>query len=141
MSDRIAAALGAQHPHRRHNPLTGQWVLVSPHRTQRPWQGKREAGAAASRPAHDPKCYLCPGNQRAGDAQNPDYQGTFVFDNDFAALRQDDGPPFDTGHALLEAQQVRGTCRVICFHASRHAGSSHAAPTLLLLSTYSRTRL
>src|SRR6185503_2568013 len=73
-------------PHRRYNPLTGEWLLVSPHRTQRPWQGQTEAASGESRPAHDPSCYLCPGNRRAGDAQNPRYEGTFVFDNDFPAL-------------------------------------------------------
>ena len=78
-------------PHRRFNPLTGQWVLVSPQRTQRPWQGRNETAAGGKRPAHDPGCYLCPGNQRAGGVANPRYGGTFVFDNDFAALQDTDG--------------------------------------------------
>ncbi|MFL5539189.1 MAG: galactose-1-phosphate uridylyltransferase, partial [Longimicrobiaceae bacterium] len=77
------------HPHRRLNPLTGEWTLVSPHRARRPWQGMTETVHAGRRPAHDPGCYLCPGNERAGGARNPDYTGVFIFDNDFAALRPD----------------------------------------------------
>ena len=108
-------------PHRRFNPLTGQWVLVSPQRTQRPWQGRNEAVAGGQRPAHDPGCYLCPGNQRAGGIANPRYGGTFVFDNDFAAL-QDTGGADDAaevGGPLFRAEGVRGSCRVVCF-SPRH---------------------
>ena len=122
-----AAGLGAlaQRPHRRYNPLAGEWVLVSPHRTQRPWQGQVETVAAAERPAYDPTCYLCPGNARAGGAQNPDYAGTFVFTNDYAALRPDQpgdaalGPVVLDDAALLTAEAESGTCRVICF-SPRH---------------------
>lgn len=105
-----------QHPHRRYNPLTREWVLVSPHRTQRPWQGQVEKVPAEQKPQYDPKCYLCPGNERAGGVRNPDYRSTFFFENDFAALKPStplDG--FDEG-GLLVAQTEPGICRVICFH-------------------------
>src|SRR5215211_8476739 len=77
----------AERPHRRWNPLAGEWVLVSPHRARRPWQGQVEKPAPAERPAYDPGCYLCPGNARVGGERNPPYEATFVFENDFAALR------------------------------------------------------
>ena len=104
--------------HRRLNPLTGEWVLVSPHRMQRPWQGKREAVAAAPMLAHDPTCYLCAGNTRANGAVNPDYSHTFVFDNDFAALKAD-APAKRIEDGLLVAEGESGICRVICF-SPRH---------------------
>ena len=104
--------------HRRLNPLTGEWVLVSPHRMQRPWQGKREAVAAAPMLAHDPTCYLCAGNTRANGAVNPDYSHTFVFDNDFAALKAD-APAKRIEDELLVAEGESGICRVICF-SPRH---------------------
>jgi len=107
------------HPHRRYNPLTGEWVQVSPHRMKRPWQGQVEKTLPASRPAHDPACYLCPGNKRAGGAaQNPDYESTFVFTNDFAALLPDI-PAAPVANSLLRLEAVAGTCRVICF-SPRH---------------------
>src|SRR5438067_1950662 len=108
-------------PHRRYNPLNGQWVLVSPHRTKRPWQGQTEAAQGQRRPAHDPTCYLCPGNQRAGGVVNPAYTGTFVFDNDFSALLPAPATPLATGEIdpLLRAEAAAGTCRVICF-SPRH---------------------
>ncbi len=109
----------AQHPHRRRNALTGEWVLVSPHRTQRPWLGQVETPAAATRPAHDPTCYLCPGNERAGGARNPRYERTFVFDNDYAALRPDGPDAAVVSDELLVAQTESGRCRVICF-SPRH---------------------
>ena len=106
------------HPHRRRNWLTGEWVQVSPHRMQRPWQGQVEKTPPAVRPTYDPHCYLCPGNERAGEARNAHYESTYVFTNDFAALLPDT-PPTAVGHSLLEAKAVRGTCRVICF-SPRH---------------------
>jgi UDPglucose--hexose-1-phosphate uridylyltransferase len=109
-----------QHPHRRLNPLTGEWILVSPHRTQRPWQGQKESTGANQRPAHDPKCYLCPGNERAGGSKNPDYADTFVFTNDYSALLPE--TPLNGGapsQDLLRCEPVRGECRVICF-SPRH---------------------
>lgn len=109
----------SERPHRRYNPLTGEWVLVSPHRTQRPWQGHQEKRAAESRPQYDESCYLCPGNQRAGGKRNPDYDGTFVFTNDFSALLPD-LPELSVGEdTFFRAESESGICKVICF-SPRH---------------------
>ena len=107
------------HPHRRLNPLTQEWVLVSPHRTQRPWQGQVENVVEEVPVNFDPGCYLCPGNTRAGGAKNPQYRGTFVFDNDFAALRPDTPDGSVDTKGLLVARSETGRCRVVCFSA-RH---------------------
>jgi UDPglucose--hexose-1-phosphate uridylyltransferase len=106
-------------PHRRLNILNGEWVLVSPHRMRRPWQGQLEAIPPDVRPAYDPTCYLCPGNARAGGQRNPTYTGHFAFDNDFAALRPAGVPRERNTEGLLVARQEPGVCRVICF-SPRH---------------------
>jgi UDPglucose--hexose-1-phosphate uridylyltransferase len=106
-----------QFPHRRFDPLRGRWVLVSPHRTQRPWQG--EVSRPDTKPPlhYDPDCYLCPGNTRAGGKQNPPYSSVFAFTNDYAALLPDAPEKItESGHGLLRAESERGICRVLCFH-------------------------
>jgi UDPglucose--hexose-1-phosphate uridylyltransferase len=107
------------HPHRRFNPLLEEYVLVSPHRMKRPWQGQQERLPAENRPHYDPACYLCPRNTRNTGQVNPDYESTFVFTNDFAALLPDvpDAPPAQ--NPLMQIEGVRGTSRVICF-SPRH---------------------
>ena len=108
-----------EHPHRRLNPLTNEWILVSPQRAKRPWQGQVEDLPAEVRPTYDPKCYLCPGNSRVGGNQNPAYEDVFVFDNDFPALLPDTAPHTSQDHMLFAGQSERGICRVICF-SPRH---------------------
>lgn len=107
------------HPHRRYNLLTGDWVLVSPQRTKRPWQGQVEKPPQEKRPVYDPNCYLCPGNERAGGNRNPKYESTFVFTNDFAALLSDTPEAPANDHAMLRLESEQGTSRVICF-SPRH---------------------
>jgi UDPglucose--hexose-1-phosphate uridylyltransferase len=104
-----------EHSHRRFNPLTREWLIVSPHRTKRPWQGQVEKPAPQNSPRYDPTCYLCPNNRRAGDQTNPNYADVFVFDNDFAALQPDLPAGSSNENGLLIAASERGICRVLCF--------------------------
>ena len=104
-------------PHRRWNPLKREWVIVSPHRTERPWQGQTESTSTPPSLAYDPTCYLCPGNTRAGGHKTPKYTETYVFENDFAALKPDTpAATLDIDSAsLIRAETERGICRVLCF--------------------------
>ena len=105
-----------EHPNRRLNPLTGEWVLVSPHRAKRPWQGALETTQTEKRPPHDPSCYLCAGNTRVNGEQNPKYTNTYVFDNDFRALLNlPSSLEASSEQSLFQVAQVQGTCRVVCF--------------------------
>lgn len=108
-----------EHPHTRLNILTGDWILVSPHRTKRPWQGKVEAVAANNRPEYDPACYLCPGNKRADGSENPTYTESFVFTNDYSSLLEDTPEGGLNDDNLLVAGSQKGICRVISF-SPRH---------------------
>ena len=109
----------ADHPHRRYNPLLDEWILVSPHRTKRPWQGGMEKQPENGRPRYDARCYLCPGNLRANGDRNPDYQSTFVFINDFAAVLPHTPSLQKSRDPLFQMQPARGEARVICF-SPRH---------------------
>lgn len=113
--------LAQKNPHRRYNPLRQDWVLVSPNRTQRPWQGQMEKPVVAAALTYDPDCYLCPGNMRAGGARTDKYTSTYVFENDYAALKLD-APRFSSDEGdkgILVAEGESGVCRVICF-SPRH---------------------
>ncbi len=103
-----------KNPHRRYNILTGEWILVSPHRTKRPWQGKTEKNTAEKRETYDPDCYLCPGNARMGGATNPEYKGVHSFENDFPALLPDSEHQ-DYENGLFKAETETGICKVVCF--------------------------
>lgn len=104
-----------QSVHRRLNILTGEWVLVSAERTKRPWQGQVEKTSAEVKPAYDPECYLCPGNKRANGEYNPQYESTYVFNNDFSALKPDTPELSLNESELLIAHSEKGICRVVCF--------------------------
>jgi len=106
-------------PHRRYNPLLDEWVLCSPHRLERPWQGQTEDAAGEGLPPYDPSCYLCPGNTRASGGRNPPYTDTFAFDNDFPALLDAPSAEDLPNDDLLRAENARGICRVLCF-SPRH---------------------
>ncbi|HDR1021848.1 TPA: galactose-1-phosphate uridylyltransferase [Pasteurella multocida] len=104
-----------EHPHRRYNPLTDQWVLVSPHRAKRPWQGQQEKVSEEEKPSYDPSCYLCPSNKRITGEQNPNYQKPYVFKNDFSALLEDTPEPEKSDDPLFQISKAQGESRVVCF--------------------------
>jgi UDPglucose--hexose-1-phosphate uridylyltransferase len=103
------------HPHRRYNPLLDEWILVSPQRALRPWQGQTEELNEEKRPSHDENCYLCPGNERSNGTQNESYTSTFVFENDFSALMKEPVDQFDTESSFFQSKAERGINKVVCF--------------------------
>lgn len=112
--------------HKRYNPLTGEWVLVSPHRSKRPWQGQEENEVQETRSPHDKDCYLCAGNYRSNGTQNPDYKDVFVFENDFAALLTSETFEFNNG--LLKASSEKGICKVVCFSPDHSKSLAEMSP-------------
>eukprot|EP00158_Paraphelidium_tribonemae_P007499 Partr_v1_DN28270_c3_g1_i3_m75371 putative galactose-1-phosphate uridylyltransferase len=126
--------------HRRWNPLTQAWVLCSPHRSKRPWQGQVEKLAPNVKPQHDPKCFLCPRNARINGTPNPDFESTFTFPNDFPAVQaelpvEDDASPINTqdlDDKLFKAESTRGECHVICFHPHHNLTIAEMTPQQIL---------
>lgn len=117
-----------EYSHKRYNILTGEWVLVSPHRAKRPWQGQNEEINNEKRPTYDEKCYLCAGNTRINGEVNPNYKDVFIFTNDFAAL-QSDSPNFELHDGLLVAESEIGICKVICFSPDHSKSLADMLPT------------